>query len=283
VGGEAAQGLALKLTPEMQEAVLDAWLQLRNHVDLRQLEAALQSGEFEALLAQLVEQNEVYEDAVAVLRQAVVIVGESAAEELGAFIGENLSFELTNPAAVAELEAAGAEMVTNVSDETIAALREALVDAYANGRTGQQVARDIRDMIGLTRRDVGQLGRLREELAAQVEAGELTQAQMDKFLDKWVRAKIRYRAQVIADHELNRAGNYGQQALWDQVQADGLMPSNARRQWVVAMPCDICAPMAGVQTGLQQPWNTPNGKTVMIPTDTHVRCKCTFILVFIKV
>lgn len=280
VGGTATQGLALRLEADMQAAVIEAWKALRNHVDLRQLEAALQNGTFEALLTDLAKQNQVYEDAVAVLRQAVAIVGDAAATELGGFLNANISFELTNPAAVAELEALGAEMVTNVSDETIAAIRDALVDAYANGKTGTKAAKEIRDMIGLTRRDVKQLYKLDAELQAQVDAGDITEAQKDEALIKWGRRKIRYRAQVIADNELNRAGNYGQQALWEQAEAEGLLPASTKRQWVVAMPCEICAPMAGVQTGLRQPWSTPNGKTVMIPTDTHVRCKCSFILVF---
>jgi hypothetical protein len=282
VGGTGTQELALQLSDDMQAAVLDAWMQLRNHIDLRQLEAALENGTFDALLADLAKQDGVYDDAIAVLRQAVAVTGDAAAAELGAFLNTNLSFELTNPAAVAELERIGAELVTNVSDETIAALRTALTDAYNAGRTNTQVAMDIREMIGLTERDVTQLGKLDAEMAERVAAGEITEAEKRAFLDKWTKGKIRYRAQLIAENELNFAGNSGQQLLWEEAQASGLMPKGVLRQWVVAFPCEICAPMAGVTTGLNQPWQTPNGKSVMIPTQTHVRCKCTFVLVFPK-
>jgi hypothetical protein len=285
LGGEAAQRIALKLSTDMQKAVLDAWAQLRNEVDLRQLQAALENGTYESLLRDLASKDAIYEDAVAVLQQAVALVGDAAAGELGDFINGSVDFALTNPRAVEELERIGADMVTNVSDETITAIRDALVDAYRNGRTGNQVAQDIRDMIGLTQRDVAQLGRLRDKLQGQVTAGDMTQAQVDKFLDKWVKAKIRYRAHVIADHELNTAGNAGQQLLWEQGLEEGLIPPTARRSWITTpddRTCPLCAPMNGETTGIMEPWYTTTGAAVMIPQEIHVRCRCTFQVVFTK-
>jgi hypothetical protein len=286
VGGEQVSGLALKLSKEMQKAVIEAWLAIRNEVDLRQLEAVLESGNWTSLLNQLDEAGvAAYEDAVATLQQAVAVVGEASASALAEFLNVNLSFELTNPEAVAALERLGADMVTNVSDETIVALREALTDAYRNGKTGSKVAKEIRDLIGLTRRDVIALGKLEADLAAQVEAGEITQAQADKFLDKWTKAKIRYRAQVIAEHELNRAGNMGQQMLWNQAEAEGLMPKTARREWVVTPDdrlCVLCAPMAGQQVAIGQPYTATTGAMIMTPQDIHVRCRCSQRLVFLN-
>jgi hypothetical protein len=200
--------------------------------------------------------------------------GGAAAGELGEYLGIELSFELTNPAAVAELEAFGASMVTNVSDETVGALREWLSHVYREGITGKEAAMEIRGMVGLTERDIRTYFRVRE---AWIEEGITGQALEDR-LNKWVMAKIRYRAQVIAENELNYAGNRGQEMLWDQAANEGFLDrATAIRVWIVTPDdrlCVLCQPMAGQETTLDGVWQTASGP-VLTPQDIHVRCRCT--------
>jgi hypothetical protein len=282
IPGDGTADIALKLSSDMIDALIEAWTALRNELDLRTIAAALENGDVASVLAMLdaAAVDAAFEDAVATLRQAVVLVGQETAAQLSEFLGETIAFDLINPAALAELEAAGAEMVTNVSDETISAVRAALVDAYQTGRTGDQVAREIRDLVGLTERDVRQMNRIRQEM---IDAG-IADDKINAFLDKWTKNKIKYRAQVIAENELNRAGNLGQQMLWDDALDAGLLPKDTMREWVVTPDdhlCVLCSQMAGAQVPLGVPFETPTGQA-MVPQDIHVRCRCRQRLVFPK-
>lgn len=279
IGGETMTGLALKLSPGMQADIIAAFRALRNSIDIRALMAAFDAGNLEVAMSLISEADVIaeLEPARQTLREAVVLVGEESATLLGEFLGVKLAFDLTNPAAVAELEKVGAAMVTNVSDSTIAAIREVLVEAYREGRTASQAAKDIRRMIGLTEPDARSFNRLRLKLEGQ----GLSESEIADQLDKWVEAKIRYRAQVIAENELVQAGNAGQELLWGQAVDDGHIPPETKRRWVVTPDdrlCVLCAPMAGVEVGLNEPWQTQTGP-VLNPNAIHVRCRCTEVLV----
>lgn len=280
VGGEGNVAAAMGLSEEMQKEIVRAFMQLRNEIDYGALMAAFDSGNIEAAMRLLDEATVAasLEDSVQVLRQAVVLAGEAAAAELASYLGTAIAFTLTNPNAVEFLELFGADMVTNVTEETRDAIREALRQAYADGRSPRDAAKMVEESIGLTKRDIKQRNRL---IADMLDAGA-TQAEVDEFIGKWTEAKIRYRAQVIVNNELVEAGNAGQEMLWDQAAADGLIDPNAvKRQWVVTPDdrlCRLCSPMAGQQTGLYEPWQTALGP-VNTPNQIHVRCRCTEVLV----
>lgn len=281
IGGEAYQALALKLGEEMADAVVAAFEQLAAEIPVSAIEAAISSGNVSALIYDATAKTQaVFEDAVSVLNQAITIVGTAAAKELATALGTELAFDLTNQRAIDAVNEFGANMVTNVSEETIGALKDMLVDAYENGRTGAQLARDIQKKIGLTRRDVAQLRKLDAALEAQVAAGEVSELYADEFLAKWIKEKVKYRARVIAEHELNKASNLGQEALWQEADAKGLLPTGSIRMWVVTPDdrlCNLCRPMAGETTPVGQPFQTSVGP-VATPQDIHVRCRCSQVL-----
>ncbi len=280
VGGPDTTRLALQLSPQMQKEIIAAFKAMRNQIDYRALMAAFDAGNINAAMQILTDADlpAGLEHARQTMREAIVVVGEAAAKELGDFLGTQLVFDLTNPEAVAFLENVGAEMVTNVSDETIAALRELLTQAYRDGMTSKEVAKLIEEHVGLTERDIKQRRRLISEMR---DAG-LSEAQIETQINKWTKAKIKYRAQVIADNELVDAGNRGQRQLWDQAMSDGLIDKKTMRQWIVTLDdalCVVCSPMAEPQPGvsivqMDQPYQTPAGP-VFIPTEIHVRCRCT--------
>jgi hypothetical protein len=282
IGGASTTRLALDLSPQMQKEIIAAFRAMQNQIDYRALMAAFEAGNMEAAVQVLNEANLSADLEIArqTLRQALVIVGDAAAAELGTFLGTQLVFDLTNPESVAFLQEFGAEMVTNVSDETIAALRRMLEQAYADGMTSKQVADLIADHpgVGLTERDIQQ----RRRLLRQMRDAGLTEAQIQTEIDKWTVAKIKYRAQVIADNELTHAGNAGQRKLWDQAVGEGLIDTGTMRQWIVTPDdrlCVLCAPMGEPVPGISivpmnQPYQTPTG-AVFIPSEIHIRCRCT--------
>lgn len=275
IGGPDTAGLAGKLSKQMQAELLAAFEELSGAIDIQALIAAIDAGNVQQALRLLSEADieEALEPARQTLRQGLIVVGEAAAEELADYLGVNLSFELTNPAAVAELEKFGAAMVTNVSEETIGALREWLTQVYKTGMTGKEAAKEIRGMVGLTERDIRAYFRVKD---AYIEQG-LEGAALDDALNKWVIGKIKYRAQLIADNELVFAGNRGQEMLWDQAYQQGFLDySTTLREWIVTPDdrlCVLCAPMAGQTTTLDGTFLTDAGP-VLTPNDIHVRCRC---------
>ena len=279
VGGAETTRLALQLSPQMQKEIIAAFKAMQNQIDYRALMEAFEAGNIDAAI-QVLNAADLPADleiARQTLRQAIVIVGEAAAKELGEFLGVQIAFDLTNPEAVAFLQEIGAEMVTNVSDETIAALRELLRQAYEDGMTSREVAKLIEDHVGLTEQDVKQ----RRRLIAEMRDAGLSEAEINVEIDKWTKAKIRYRAQVIADNELVGAGNHGQRRLWDQAIGDGLIDKTTMRQWIVTPDdrlCVLCAPMGEPVVGvsivqMNQSYKTDIG-SVFIPSDIHVKCRC---------
>jgi hypothetical protein len=279
VGGPETTRLALNLSGQMQKELIEAWEALANQIDYRAMMDAFARGDLNAAMQVLNEADLAAELEIArqTLREAVVIVGEASAEELGAFLGESIAFDLTNPESVAFLSEFGGEMVTDVSDETYAALKRLLTQAYDEGMTSKEVAKLIEEHVGLTERDIKQRARL---IAAMEEEG-LSAAEIAAWDEKWTKAKIKYRAQVIADNELVDAGNQGQRRLWDQAQKDGLIPKDTKKQWIVTPDeklCQLCGPMSSPQpgisvVGINEAYQTPAG-AVFIPSDIHVRCRC---------
>jgi len=282
VGGPETTGLALKLSPGMQKEIIAAFKAVRDSIDYRALMAAFDAGNIQAALA-IIEGADLpaaFEDARQILRQAVVVVGEEAAKELGAYLGTTLNFEMTNPEAVAFLESVGADMLDNVTDDVIEAARKILTDAYADGHTSQEAAKLLREKVGLTTRDLNQL----DTLQRAWEDGGASAAEIQELTEKWTEGKIRYRAQLIADNELVEAGNRGQRALWDQAASEGLIPAEAKRRWIVTPDdalCVLCAPMDGVEVGFTELYQTDVG-AVMVPNQIHVRCRCSEMLVLKK-
>ena len=282
VGGAETTRLALHLSPQMQKEIIAAFKAMQNQIDYRALMEAFEAGNIDAAIQVLNAADLPAELEIArqTLRQAIVVVGEAAAKELGEFLGVQIAFDLTNPESVAFLQEFGAEMVTNVSDETIAALRRMLEQAYADGMTAKEVAKLIADHpgVGLTERDITR----RRRLIAEMRDAGLTEAQIQTEIDKWTTAKIKYRAELIAVNELVGAGNYGQRRLWDQAMGEGLLDATTMRQWITTPDerrCVLCSPMAAPSLGvsivsMRQPYQTPTG-AVFIPSDIHVHCRCT--------
>jgi hypothetical protein len=283
VGGSETINSALALTEQMKKDIIGAFIQLRNDLDMAALMRAFDANNIEAAMALISEADVAasLESAVQTLKEAVVVAGEASAAALGSALGESIAFSLTNPEAVSFLEQYGAQMVVDITPGTREAIRVALHEAYELGLTPQQAAKRIRESIGLTDKMIAQ----RRTLVEAMTEGGASQAEIDKFIKDWTEEKIRYRAKVIAENELVTAGNAGQEALWDQAVKEGYLDQDtAKRVWITTSGdkvCKICFPMDGVETGLNEPWQTSIGP-VTSPNQSHVHCHCTEALSVVR-
>ena len=137
--------------------------------------------------------------------------------------------------------------------------------AIRQGMGPRPLAVLIGQVVGLHSKQAKALALYVASLAA---TPKLTQQQQEARAAKLAARLRRQRALTIARTETMRAANMGQQLLWKQAQAQGLIdPTRVVREWIVTRDdrtCPICRPMDGKRVGLDQPWRTLDGKTTTL-------------------
>lgn len=181
----------------------------------------------------------------------------------------DMAFDVANPEAIAWATQHAAQLVTDITTEARAAVRAIVSEAFGEGMAPRETAKLIRATVGLTKRDaLAVMRRQLKMLADGVDAAKAT-ARAEKYADKLLRS----RAEAIARTEAMRASNEGQLQLWRQAQDKGLLSETARKVWITADPCPICAPMDGETVGINETFS------IGFDPPAHTRCKCTVGLV----
>ena len=191
----------------------------------------------------------------------------------------DFTFDSASPEAIRIARRVAANLVVEVSDETRAAIRQAIVNAVSRKQAPIQAAREIigvlvRDgaraggVAGLTRRDARAVRNFREELQNAGLSDTHVKAQTRRFAEK----KLKDRASTIARTETMNALNAGQDAAWKQQQKKGLLGKNAQKEWIVTPDdrlCQICAPLDGETVPIAKNFS------VGVPNPpAHPRCRC---------
>jgi len=171
------------------------------------------------------------------------------------------------PDAVKAAKARAAKMVTEVSKETERAIRNAIATAIRNGTPPLEAAKTIRDLIGLTSAQAQAVLTFREQLKKQ----GLKPDKIDKAVEKYSDRLLKERAERIARTEIMDALNAGQQAAWEQAQAQGLLSANATKEWIVTpddLLCPECEAMDGKRVPLDEDFEDGD-------PPLHPSCRCT--------
>lgn len=181
-------------------------------------------------------------------------------------------FDGENKAAQAAAKRQAARMVTNVSDETKAAIRDLITRSIREGIPPYDAARSIRSMVGMTSRQAQAAMNYRTSL---LNSG-LTLERVNTLVDRYTEKKIRERADMIARTEIMDALNDGALEAWGQAQDDGLLGDSATKEVLVvddgACVQNICPPLEGVKIPLDQPFETSAGDFMAPPFHPHCRC-----------
>ena len=250
--------------------------------------------------------NPLYENLTAILFTEVLASARRHAPTIQKADGSaQFAFDLVNPEAVWWAETHAARLVLGVTEETRAAIRAILVRLYQDPTMGpDRAAREIRAIIGLTRRQALAVDNLRRHLerernlmqqARQAETSltphqqaywaaqaDKTVTQIDRRVTGYADRLLRQRSQTIARTESMAASNTGQLLLWDRAKTVGLVDETVEREWIVAPDirlCDLCEPMRGVRVPLDQPFTLDDGQQIMTPP-AHPNCRCTTVLRF---
>lgn len=206
------------------------------------------------------------------LADAVAEGGRLAMKELpGA-----LALDMQRPLVRRWLEQHTARLVTQVNGTSVKAVRAIIRDGFKAGRHPRNMARDIRAVVGLTEPQSIAVARYRQ---AMVESG-VSEALVERRAAKYAERLLRHRAETIARTEAMTGVNAGRSQLWLQLQEDGGLEADARKEWLTAddeRVCPICGPLDGTSVPLDGSYQLNTGASVEHPP-AHPSCRCTEVL-----
>lgn len=192
-------------------------------------------------------------------------------------------FDRTNPQAVAWAKQHAADLVTDVSTKTRNAIRNVITRSFTENLPPRESARLLRKIVGLTDGQEEALDKLRKALREN--PGKIVRMGDRKFRAPSTRTGIRdiierqsdrmlqNRSTLIARTETIAASNQGQTQLWQQAVAEGVLPRNTKRVWIVTPDerlCPICEGLDGSTSSLN---GTFENKFDNPPA--HPGCRCT--------
>jgi hypothetical protein len=253
----------------------NALLTLQNRIQIAPIARAIVEANVEQVIAAARVDNvrDIVAAFAAELPEAVRAGGEQAARELGithkAVIRKQV-FDLGRPHIAAWLYDHAGELLVQITDKSREAVRRVIEDGVLNGRHPTQMAKDVKKVVGLHRRQADAVLRRRKAL----EAAGVPATRVQEISDKYAERLLNQRARVIARNESLVAVNRGRYALWNQLVEDGALDAAQEQRWDTAADegvCEICGPMNGQRRKLNEPFTTGTGGIVDHPP-AHVQC-----------
>lgn len=169
----------------------------------------------------------------------------------------------------------GSHLVTRVTASVRETIRDAIAIGVRDNQAIPEIARAVRNTIGMLPRDASALGRMRRELRAT----GLSAAKTEARIARRAGAMLNRRARSIARTEVQFAMNEARAAEWASAVAQGELPRDMRRIWIAKDPCDLCISLAEhPSVALDEPFIDESGESVMRPP-RHTNCRCSVALV----
>jgi hypothetical protein len=191
-------------------------------------------------------------------------------------------FNATSPSAVRNAQRYAARRVTEVSKETIAAIRALTVRGFRENIPPRELARIIAGRAPGTKALVG-MHSIQAQAALNyrdaLEAAGLASSTVNREMAKYVRRKVAERALNIARTETMTSLNHGRNAQFNTARRKGLIAKDAEKEWIITPDerlCALCAPMAGVTVRVDKEFETARGSVKAPPL--HPSCRCTVVL-----
>ena len=228
--------LLARLQPKLAKRFRQVMQRVRDKRTLAELESALESGTIATVLDDI-------DQATAVLASqsaaAHAFIAAEVAEELSTKLDKLISYDGTNPRAVAVLARRRLELSTELVETQRQAIGETLRLGLENGLNPRQTAVAIRDSIGLTVPQTQWVANYRRKLEnasrgaldnalrdarsdravarAAATGTPLPQARIDKLVERYAERQLNYRAEVIAREETLRSLEAAQDEAFQQV------------------------------------------------------------------
>jgi hypothetical protein len=176
-------------------------------------------------------------------------------------------------------------LIKDIDEKTRERIAELVDQSLEKGWQHQTLESKIRNMIGLSDRQVNAVEKLRSRLE-DADSGEtikfgsnsvrvpreVSEEWISRQTEKYSDELVADRAEMIADTERSRAIHDGQRESWN---AEGL-PVETQRVWNAGSDfCPICGELDGQVTTLDGVYTTEDGEEYNGPPDPHPNCNCT--------
>lgn len=187
------------------------------------------------------------------------------------------TFDRSRPEAAAWARKEAAQLVTAVLEDQRTVIRGYIATSLDQGIAPRQVARGLRNVVGLTDAQAGwvenhytrALDSALQRGLSPARAAEQAQRSTDRYHDR----VFRYRTETIARTEIMRATHEGRREAWDQGIEGGWISTTWQKEWSAESgACNICAPMDGVIVGIQ-------GSFSIGDPPAHPNCRCDVLLI----
>lgn len=177
------------------------------------------------------------------------------------------------------------DQITGVTDESRAAIRDAIGRALVRGTPPRELARQIRDTLGLNRRQVAALEKFRAALVAEGR----DPAQIDRMAARRAAQLLRDRAENVARTSLIGTLNDAKRLQWERLVREGKLDPNEWEQIYKTadderVDCVLCAPfdertapIGGLFTPDPAKVKPGTPATISGPI-LHPRCRCVTVL-----
>jgi hypothetical protein len=221
-----------------------------------------------------------------------------------------ISFDPTNPRAAASANDLAYQFIRQVSDEQRDVVRQAVTEALQEGKHPKTAARDIRESIGLTRKQNEAVKNYRRALEtnsadaldralrdarfdrtvqrAQKTDTPLTPEQIDRMVDRYRERFVAFRADTIALTESTTATSMANhEAMLQTIDMAGIDPGDVEKKWNSTLdgrtrPSHVYLGARGGQVviGMDGLFMSGLGNRLMFPGDLsapaedRIRCRC---------
>lgn len=308
--------LAAKLEPRIRERFIQAVQAIKSENKLKDLVAAIQSGDRTAIAqaSGLQDVATIADDMQAVLQDAYRKAGQATGGSLRTSDGAAIKFNFDgyHERAASFMAQNRASMIKDVVKTSRDAIAEALRQGIVENKTPIQAAKTIRSMIGLDERRARALLNYRSALergdfgvasardvggnaertlnAASGGRVNLSPSRIDSLVEQYGSRLLRSRAGTIAATETFKVLNQGAEDAMEQfVEERGVQRSVVRRFWVATddshtRPDHAEMPALNADgVGMDEPFQLPDGGTIMYPHDPDappeqtINCRCTMV------
>jgi SPP1 gp7 family putative phage head morphogenesis protein len=265
------QALADLLQPRVQRQIEEALRTLERSIPITTIEKALRSANPFAVHDLLATLPTRLAPAARSLERLFLHGVEVGTNALPPNIRVHLRFDSRNLPAQMSAKQSAAKLITHVTAETRAAVRELVTRAFRDGVPPRDLAKQIKPLVGLTRQQAKAVERHRADLQRAGFSNQAAQAKAARYADKL----RRLRAMTIARTEVIRASTEGQLASWRQAVGQGLLSARSEKVWITTQDdrlCPYCRPMDGQQVLLDVSFRTALGRVNGPPL--HPNCRC---------
>lgn len=292
-----------QIEPELRRDLLLMFASTSKRVSVTQIETLLSLGRIDEAIDLVIPQAELF---AASWTTSYMLAGNSTATFISGAIPIEVVFDQVNVRAVLAMQNNQLRLVQSLNQAQRNATREALVDGIRRGANPRDVARAVKDSIGLTARQVRAVNSYRQALmtgdskalqlklrdkrfdptvARSIRTGSpLSQAQVDKLVGRYVQRQLIYRSEVIARTEALRSAHEGTEEMFQQaIDSGAVNAEDLIRTWYTAADARVRDTHIAMH-GQERPWGEPFvsglGNLLRFPGDSLaparevIQCRC---------